>query len=910
MRFTRIEIDGFGPLRDFHVDVAPGLHMFHGPNEAGKSTLQQSILALLYGFYESDRARPTENVARERFVPWNGGSYAARLEYELANGSRYRVQRDFSTADVPTAIWDLHTGRDVTDDFGRGRHGNVPFARRQLGMTKRVFDACVFVSQGELFELAEERRASPQEIGDTIISLADSARRDVSAQSALERLERIVQKRVGGPRARAAPLPVARQNLGQAQGELKQIDSARAELSGDAIRLDRAGEKCEDGRGRLARSRYLLLQAEISEIERETEQFSALDQERERLQRRIAETEPFATFPREERDDILRRWQRIGDLRGAIDEERPAVERATKRLGELTEQRAPLARRQEELSHLRGFATGDQTAIEEFARTWREARRLAENARQRARESRLAPELLAEYERLRSEVEAFQEKDIEVLTRKLRVPESAWRQVFRAVGRTVVAALRWVRRQIAASARRTLRAIVRRPVKAVQAEEGVAAGEAAERPLAALSANEAAELLDLHRRYLRIAPQVAHFQEEEARVAEADADLEAAAAELREALEGLVEDRADLERALRVVAGRRDGLRELLEVDGKLADLDRERSALLERQERFQDDDERLRRTEAALRDHLREATQTDGGFQELLEAFEDGVRRCGEHEVAEEGLRENGKRRGILLSGRTPRALEETLNARRTELGMMLARHPELEGAETGATVDELRSALDQQDKALNRLELEIRELETKINTRMSRLRHRAELEEEIEHHQQEVERLERFGEALGTARDTIEEAMTEAHRNFVPSVGRFLSEGVASVTSQRYDQVYLDPSTLRLTAEIPETKRIEDVELLSRGTRAAAYLLLRIGLAQHMSAMREPIPLILDDPLVDLDDVRTERFLELLLDLTKEVQILLFVKDDGVRMWFERRCSAERDRHAMTSLLSPAAR
>ncbi|MDI6858015.1 MAG: AAA family ATPase [Dehalococcoidia bacterium] len=45
-----MEVDGFGCLTDLREDLAPGLHLFHGPNESGKSTLQQAVLPLLYGF--------------------------------------------------------------------------------------------------------------------------------------------------------------------------------------------------------------------------------------------------------------------------------------------------------------------------------------------------------------------------------------------------------------------------------------------------------------------------------------------------------------------------------------------------------------------------------------------------------------------------------------------------------------------------------------------------------------------------------------------------------------------------------------------------------------------------------------------------------------------------------------------
>ena len=84
-----------------------------------------------------------------------------------------------------------------------------------------------------------------------------------------------------------------------------------------------------------------------------------------------------------------------------------------------------------------------------------------------------------------------------------------------------------------------------------------------------------------------------------------------------------------------------------------------------------------------------------------------------------------------------------------------------------------------------------------------------------------------------------------------------------------------------------------MQEVETLSRGTRAAAYLLLRVGLAQHMSAMSEAVPLLLDDPLVDIDDLRVEQFLELLSEISEEIQVLLFTKDESTRVWFERHCA-----------------
>jgi uncharacterized protein YhaN len=73
-------------------------------------------------------------------------------------------------------------------------------------------------------------------------------------------------------------------------------------------------------------------------------------------------------------------------------------------------------------------------------------------------------------------------------------------------------------------------------------------------------------------------------------------------------------------------------------------------------------------------------------------------------------------------------------------------------------------------------------------------------------------------------------------------------------------------------------------------------------------MSSIGEPVPLILDDPLVDLDNVRIENFLDLLLELSQEVQILLFSKGEATKGWFGRRCGGTPS-NQITLLQSPGA-
>lgn len=455
-------------------------------------------------------------------------------------------------------------------------------------------------------------------------------------------------------------------------------------------------------------------------------------------------------------------------------------------------------------------------------------------------------------------------------------------------------ALRWVWRQLIALARWVLRRVIRRETGVhFQESEQARPGELQRSAQPeSLSPDEASAVLDRHRRFLEITPLVRKYMEEKGEAEAAKSSAEQGAETLRGALERLVDDLSDLERAYRVFRERVEGHRELENIAGQLRSLEGERLSLQEAVGRFEREGQRLGHLESGLGEQLRQTTGRSGVLEDLVEAFEDGCCRRGLHDEAKRGLRESEERKGIILQGQSPSELRAALHKARGELEQLRAYNPSLEGARTNQSREGLEEPLSRQQDDLHEREVRITGLRTSIDTQLARLWPRAEVEEELERYRQQALMLERFGEELTVAIEVIGQAMSEVHRDFAPSVGRFLSRGLARVTANRYQRVLLDPSTLHLTTEMPETRRLEDVEMLSRGTRAAAYLLLRVGLAQHMSSMGEPIPLILDDPLVDLDDVRVENFLDLLIELSHEVQILLFSMGEATKAWFGRRC------------------
>ena len=70
----------------------------------------------------------------------------------------------------------------------------------------------------------------------------------------------------------------------------------------------------------------------------------------------------------------------------------------------------------------------------------------------------------------------------------------------------------------------------------------------------------------------------------------------------------------------------------------------------------------------------------------------------------------------------------------------------------------------------------------------------------------------------------------------------------------------------------------RTVGVEGLSDGTRDQLYLALRLASLELQARRGEPLPLVVDDVLINFDDDRSRATLEILLELSAHTQVLFF--------------------------------
>jgi len=118
-------------------------------------------------------------------------------------------------------------------------------------------------------------------------------------------------------------------------------------------------------------------------------------------------------------------------------------------------------------------------------------------------------------------------------------------------------------------------------------------------------------------------------------------------------------------------------------------------------------------------------------------------------------------------------------------------------------------------------------------------------------------------------------ESAFRDAHQ---PDVLRRASDYLRRVTDGRYTRLDYDAEARALSVTCAD--RAEPLAVrhpISRGTRDQIFLCLRLGLLDHLDEDRERLPLVLDDALLRMDDVRRPEVYRLLADAARRRQVFL---------------------------------
>jgi uncharacterized protein YhaN len=141
-----------------------------------------------------------------------------------------------------------------------------------------------------------------------------------------------------------------------------------------------------------------------------------------------------------------------------------------------------------------------------------------------------------------------------------------------------------------------------------------------------------------------------------------------------------------------------------------------------------------------------------------------------------------------------------------------------------------------------------------------------------------EQIRQLARQWAVLSFARTMFDQARKRYEEERQPAVVRRASAHLRCLTRDRYREVRMPLDRSELQVLPSEAAAPKTTDQLSRGTAEQLYLALRFGFIEEFTGDRSPLPIIMDDTLVNSDPSRVTAAIETLIRISEQFQILYF--------------------------------
>lgn len=894
LEITRLELVGFGKFRERTIDLTSGLNLIEGPNEAGKSTIQSFITGMFYGFFQPGTKRRSYTPHRDKYRPWDQGSYRGVLVCKNEERS-WRIERCFDKDNETVNVYNDQTGDDLTLDFPYNPVTRQPqVGEKLLGLSKTAFNNTANIAQMTCASVSREADFSA-EVNDKLLSVMKTADASLSLSAVIHELDSRIEQ-IGSPKKSKTPYGQACQLKKELEEELEESGKNQKDYQQLCTQIDRLAEQTaqlqkekelldtqiRQSAAKELGGRYLKaqnLRTRIERIEKEYEKYAIYQsvdlQEIDQTQKRMAakaqinrtmEKYRRASQEVEHRIQELNTLYRTLEVSEASEEVLEQFESVYERyltLGQMGQEIKEMMIRQRNIAfHRSRLNPMDEAKLREDIQTWRQLQQQKqekENASHKVPMPAIVLLVLGVLLILGGGLCAILKEELLAV----------------GIGCATVGVLLvlsggvfWMlrRKNTAAHALEKIESMQQDILRAYQLSDEEQAKTAA----TALDTEQA--VLQLEEMLGRIQVnnyKIEQFEQQEQQIGQEIAAKQSVADNLREQICRYLTQLTGREIPPEELAADKVPFKSLRESVNQARRLRTEMQRLTLQQQQTQQEEENCRMQIEQINRSIQQvvaACEAAGAKDaEDLERCKQGKRRWDEISMelkmqkellaqtlgrySFEEIEENIKNQRAVGEG--------DISADRQQIHQQLQRVNEqlAELARQTAELEGLRKGREESHRPIGQIQAQI-----------------ADVEESCRNFQFELD-------ALQLAKQKLLSLSGQLHRDFAPQLNARISKALERITGSRYTRAVID-QTLGIRLEDRQTHQLVEVSALSNGMADLVYLVMRLELLELLCSQggeRVQVPIILDDSFTQLDDERTARLLGYLLE-QPSVQILLF--------------------------------
>ena len=214
MKINSLKVNAYGNIENKNINFQDGVNIIYGKNESGKSTMLNYIISSFYGISKNKDGRLLSDY--EKYKPWNSSEFSGRIEYELDNGERFEVFRDFNKKNPKIYNDKLE---DITSQFEVDKKDGSKFFFEQTGVDKQTYLSTVVSMQEEVRLNEKDQNILVQKIA----NLAGTGEDNVSYKKALTKLQEKLRDEIGNNKTTQKPINILEKEIKDIEYRINEI---------------------------------------------------------------------------------------------------------------------------------------------------------------------------------------------------------------------------------------------------------------------------------------------------------------------------------------------------------------------------------------------------------------------------------------------------------------------------------------------------------------------------------------------------------------------------------------------------------------------------------------------------------------------------------------------------------------
>ncbi|MCD4783967.1 MAG: AAA family ATPase [Candidatus Eremiobacteraeota bacterium] len=931
MVITNLEIEGYGKLKNISINFNSGSNMIYGTNESGKSTIIRCLLSLLYG---QKSTAPGELDEKEEMKPWNGAPYRASLRYESGTGEKFRVTRDFESGSVQ--IIDENTDKDITDSFEKDDQNEPMFARKHLGLEKKGFISTVLMSQGQVDKLQDARGLSSK-----IMALADTATEESTYLDAISRLEKLLQE-IGDEDDPESELSKIQETINLYMTSSREIEKDRKDKIKLQIELASAGDDLENYEKELKKLIYFLNRKEIEKCISIIEKTEAIESEIPQIKEKLDKIKDIDSVSMEGRTTLYSLQVELKSARNKLEEmEQKRIEMMSdyQKVKSQLDEKSRLLNLEDNIQDLLDLSGKTDEArsavIESKRKMLQDGRNKIDDIKRDFQEEEgkfTGFKCADEYDEKISDLESKVAKK-DVLKLKEADQKRLEQEMVRLKGMTRSRLLTAIFLMLCGGVIGVFSFFQKISLQDfsltsnnVLFSVGVAivvggfifwlTGKSNKREIGITEQNILVKKDEIKKLKEEVASAQIALKELFVRIGALSVD------ELRKRYREFNRIKIDMETTVNLVKtlekelnsltedyNQSPQLRELFINLGYTTEDEKITGQIIER---FQNDyngakalenrSNEMRKEYEVFLDERKKPEVKIGELEEKInevlaigevgstEEYDEALKISQESDKLVARLDSLEEKKMLIIGDKTIDYYKEKTNKLNKVINNLIEQDQELMDEDPGdRDTDKIAEGIEAIQPRLIELKSRISTIEAKIEE-MNEKVSKNELVEEIDEIRKKKEELLKHKEAIEISINTIHEVGKKFHEQiFAPQLSKSISGLVHKIT-KKYDSIDIDEN-LNLIVKIPETGELVSVDNLSKGTIDQLYFALRVGIIKLLSGERFVLPMIMDDPFLQFDEVRRKSAFEAMIDeIEPERQLILHTGSQKQKQEFAR--------------------